>query len=83
MMDHNLYQKYLQHYLSTAIKESDQTNTGIAERLGEFRVAGFLVRHREEKTRALRDARAAFDDHRHWPLEIVLSALGFKLGDLL
>jgi hypothetical protein len=38
-----------------------------------------LVMHREEKQRALADARQAFDEHRHWPLEIVLRHLGVSL----
>jgi hypothetical protein len=43
-------------------------------------VGGLLVLHKEEKQRALADARHAFDEHRHWPLEIILSHLGVEAG---
>jgi hypothetical protein len=43
-----------------------------------MKVSGFLVRNRAEKQKALEDARNAFDSHRHWPVEIVLSHLGIK-----
>jgi hypothetical protein len=43
-----------------------------------MQVKGLLVRHREEKRRALEDAQRAFDEHRHWPLEIILSQLGIE-----
>ncbi len=82
-MDFSLYQAYLREYLSLALRESDGSNRGIAERLGEIQVRGLYVRHREEKQRALADARQAFDEHRHWPLEIVLSQLGFKREELV
>jgi hypothetical protein len=81
-MDYTLYNKYLREYLSLSLKESDGTNRGIAERLGEIQVHGMLVRHRDEKQRALRDLRLAFDEHRHWPLDIVLSSLGLKRDEL-
>jgi hypothetical protein len=75
-MNFNIYQEYLQHYVSQAIRESDGTNRGVSENLWNIQVKGVLVRHKEEKLRALEDARKAFDDHRHWPREIVLSHLG-------
>lgn len=81
-MDHTLYQRYLREYLSTAIRESDGSNRGIAERLGEFSISGLVVAHRAEKQRALADLRQAFDAHRHWPLDIVLSQLGLRREEL-
>jgi len=76
------YQQYLHQYVCQAIEESDGTNQGIAECLWGTQVKGLLVTHREEKRRALDDARKAFDDHRHWPREIILSHLGISyLGE--
>lgn len=77
-MDIQRYQHYLNEYVHLALRESDGTNRGIAERLSEIQVRGWFVMHREEKQRALSDARKAFDDHRHWPTDIVLSHLGVK-----
>jgi hypothetical protein len=73
------YQQYLHQYVYQAIEESDGTNRGIAEYLWGIQVKGLLVTHREEKQRALTDARQAFDNHRHWPREIILSHLGITL----
>lgn len=75
-MDIRLYQEYLQQYVQEAIRTSDGSNTGIYECLDSMRVTGVLTRHKEEKRRALADAKAAFSEHRHWPLNIVLSHLG-------
>lgn len=77
-MDYTLYNKYLQEYIDTAIGESDGSNRGIAEALSIIRVRGLLVMHKEERQRALNDARRAFDEYRHWPLEIILSQLGVE-----
>lgn len=74
-----LYKRYLQQYVKEAIENSDGTNAGIASYLEEKKITGLLVRNREEKNRALADARQAFGEHRHWPLEIVLSHLGVDL----
>jgi hypothetical protein len=71
-----LYEKYLEEYVKDAIASSDGTNAGIATQLWAKKISGILVQHKEEKNRALDDARKAFDDHRHWPLEIILSHLG-------
>jgi hypothetical protein len=71
-----LYEQYLEEYVKEAIANSDGTNAGIATRLWARKIGGILVRNREEKNRALDDARKAFDEHRHWPVEIVLSQLG-------
>jgi hypothetical protein len=81
MMNRKLYQEYLQQFVTQAIQNSDGSNRGIYELLSEMQVKGLLVRHREEKRRALEDARRAFDEHRHWPLEIILSQLGIENKD--
>jgi hypothetical protein len=79
-MDYTLYEKYLKEYLDRAIQESDGSNRGIAEALSTYEVRGLLVSHKDERRRALADARRAFDEHRHWPREIILSQLGVKAG---
>ncbi len=71
-----LYQQYLEQFVKEAVASSDGTNADIATRLWAKKITGILVLHRMEKTRALDDARRAFDEHRHWPLEIVISHLG-------
>jgi hypothetical protein len=79
-MDHTLYRHYLKEYVTQARQASDGSVRGIAEELGAIRVGGLLTTHKEEKKRALADARRAFDEHRHWPLEIILSHLGLEAG---
>jgi hypothetical protein len=79
-MDHTLYRRYLNEYVRRAVQASDGSVRGIAEELGAIHVGGLLVQHKEEKQRALADARRAFDEHRHWPLEIILSHLGVEAG---
>jgi hypothetical protein len=76
LMDHTLYRRFLEEYVRQAVKASDGSVRGVAEELGTIRVGGLLTLHKEEKQRALADARRAFDEHRHWPLEIILSHLG-------
>jgi hypothetical protein len=75
-MDYTLYRRYLNEYVAQARQASDGSVRSIAEELGAIHVGGLLVVHKEEKKRALADARRAFDEHRHWPLEIILSHLG-------
>ena len=75
-MNRHLYQQYLQAYIDQAARESDGSVRGIYERLTQMNVKGLVVRHREEKKRALADAQQAFVEHSHWPLEIILSHLG-------
>jgi hypothetical protein len=77
-MDHTLYKRYLNEYVRQAVQASDGSVRSIAEELGTIHVGGLLVQHKEEKKRALADARRAFDEHRHWPLEIILSHLGVE-----
>lgn len=72
-----LYQQYLEQYVKEAIAGSNGANADIAALLWTKKIGGgILIRHKEEKSRALDDARNAFDEHRHWPLEIILSHLG-------
>jgi hypothetical protein len=78
-MDLVRYKQYLKQYIVEALQQSDGSTRGIAEHLSMIQIKGLLVMHREEKKRALADARQAFDEHRHWPLEIILKHLGVVL----
>jgi hypothetical protein len=78
-MDIGLYRQYLQKYVQEALDNSNGTIAGIAENLHAMNVTGLLVIHKDEKKRALADARKAFDEHRHWPLHIILSHLGVEV----
>jgi hypothetical protein len=80
-MDIGLYRKYLQQYVQEAIQSSNGTNASIYEELDSMKVTGLITRHKEEKQRALKDAKVAFDEHRHWPLKIVLSHLGVEIPE--
>jgi len=75
------YQDYLQQYVQEAIQNSSGSNAAIYEYLEGIKPAGRFSAHREEKRRALKDAQVAFSEHRHWPLEIVLSHLGVEMPD--
>ena len=77
-MDIGLYRNYLQQYVSDAIRETDGSIYQIREYLFNVQIGRYLVRHKQEKKRALLDAQVAFDEHRHWPLEIILSHLGVE-----
>jgi len=75
-MDIGLYRHYLNKYIQEAFKNSDGTKAGVSEYLAEIKIGGVLTRHKEEKRRAVVDAKNAFNEHRHWPVEIILSHLG-------
>ena len=77
-MNYETYRRYLKEYIHEAIEYSDGTNSGISSYLWEKKLGRFLVSNKTEKQRALTDARKAFDDHRHWPQNIVLSHLGIE-----
>jgi len=79
-MDLKAYRHYLEQFVREALEKSDSTNAGISSYLWEKKVSGLLVRHRQEKQKALNEARKAFDEHRHWPVEIVLSHLGIPVN---
>jgi len=81
-MDHLLYQKYRLQYLREAYLNSDKSCSSIYRALTEIAPPGRFSFHKEEKLRALRDLREAFEGHRHWPLDIALSQLGIDLKDL-
>lgn len=77
-MDLGLYQHFLEDYVKEALERSDGTASGISGYLWQKSVSGMLVAHKKEKQKALDEARRAFDEHRHWPVEITLSHLGLK-----
>jgi hypothetical protein len=77
-MNVQLYRRYLEQFVSEAIANSSGSNSSIYEYLSSIRIGKFLVPHKDEKVRALADARRAFEEHRHWPLNIVLSQLGIE-----
>jgi hypothetical protein len=77
-MDIGVYRQYLEKYVLEAVENSDGSIAGISNYLWSIKVSGIMVRNRTEKQKALDDARHAFDSHRHWPVEIVLSHLGVK-----
>lgn len=73
------YRHYLQAFVEEAFENSDGTNAGVSSYLWGKTVTGWFVKDKLEKNRALTDARRAFDEHRHWPVQIVLSHLGVEL----
>ena len=75
-MDIGAYRNYMEELLKEALENSDGSNSGISEYLREKKVSGLFVRNKKEKQRALEDARKAFDEHAHWPVDIVISHLG-------
>ncbi len=75
-MNIGVYRQLLDQYVREALDNSDGTHAGITEYLNSIKVSGQFVRNKTEKQTALREAINAFEQHRHWPLEIVLSHLG-------
>jgi hypothetical protein len=75
-MDIGVYRQCLEQYVREALERSDGTHAGITEYLNSIKVSGLFVRNKIEKQTALREAINAFEQHRHWPLQIVLSHLG-------
>ena len=82
-MDIGVYRNLLEQYVKEALQNSDGTNAGIAEYLSTIKPAGRFASHRDEKNLALTEVRKAFDDHRHWPLSIIISFLGIENKELL
>ena len=78
-IDGNLYRKYFYEYIQEALQYSNGTKAGILNYLMDKPEPGRFSRHRLEKIKALREARQAFSEHRHWPLEIILSHLGIEV----
>jgi hypothetical protein len=77
-MNIKLYEQYMNQYIQQAIAESDGTIASITECLFAIQVRRWFVSNHEERGRALSDAQHAFSEHRHWPLEIILSHLGVE-----
>ncbi|MBN2148674.1 MAG: hypothetical protein JW726_14905 [Anaerolineales bacterium] len=77
-MNVKVYREYLNQFVQDAIESSNGTNFSIAENLQARVIRRHFVRNREEQLRALADARKAFEEHRHWPLSLVLSHLGIE-----
>jgi hypothetical protein len=77
-MNHEIYRRYLREYIQEAIDNSNGTNSEISNYLWEKNLGRFTISNKQEKQRALADARKAFDDHRHWPQKIILSHIGIE-----
>jgi len=80
-MNTTFYQEYLIRYIKEAIANSDGSNYGITLYLSEVKIGRWLVSHKIEKQRALSDAKRAFEEHRHWPRNIILSHLGIAFPE--
>jgi hypothetical protein len=78
-MNIGAYQRYLQQYVQEAVDQSDGTPSGILEYLGTIKITGWFVRDKTEKQRAVQDAIKAFQEHRHWPIDIIYSHLGVTI----
>jgi hypothetical protein len=59
------------------LQKSDGTHSGISGYLWNIKLSR-LTLNRYEKQRALEDARRAFDEHRQWPIDVILSHIGLK-----
>ena len=82
-LDIGVYREQVEKLVREALENSDRSISGISEYLSTQEVKGLFVRHKTEKLRALEDVRKAFDEHRNWPLNIVLSHLGLDSEALL
>jgi hypothetical protein len=82
-MDIGIYRSFIEAYVKEALENSDRTNAGISEYLHSLKEAGRFTRHRQERNLALVEVRKAFDEHRHWPLSIILSFLGIENKELI
>jgi len=76
-VDIGAYRQALEKYVTDAVQNSDGTPRDISSYLWNIKISRLSL-NRYEKQRALEDARHAFDDHRHWPVEVILSHLGLK-----
>jgi len=77
------FRKYLEEYVREAIQNSDGTTRSISEFLWAKKEPGRFASYRDERKKALKEARRAFDDYRHWPLSVILSHLGIENKDAL
>ena len=80
-MNIGVYRKFLNELMQDALENTDGSTAEISRYLWDRKISGILIRHRKEKERALEDARKAFDEHRHWPIPIVISQLGLNPDD--
>jgi len=71
------YRQALEKYVTEAVQNSDGTHKDISSYLWNIKLSRLSL-NRYEKQRALEDARHAFDDHRQWPVDVILSHLGLK-----
>jgi hypothetical protein len=78
-MNIGLYRRLLQEYVQEAYENSDGSPAGMADYLRSINVSGRFVRNRVEKQAARQEALKAFEEHRHWPLEIIFSHLGVEI----
>jgi hypothetical protein len=76
-VDIGAYRQALEKYVSEALQKSDGTHSGISGYLWNIKLSR-LTLNRYEKQRALEDARRAFDEHRQWPIDVILSHIGLK-----
>jgi hypothetical protein len=76
-VDIGAYRQALEKYVSEALQNSDGTHSGISGYLWNIKLSR-LTLNRYEKQRALEDARRAFDEHRQWPIDVILSHIGLK-----
>lgn len=81
-MNIQLYRRFLNQYVKEALDQGGGNTMDALSYLREKQIKGFLIRHKEEKQKALVDARQAFEEHRHWPLDIILSHLGVDLTEV-
>ena len=77
-MNIGVYRQALEQYVQDALAKSDGTHAGISNYLWSLKVSGLFIPNKAEKQKALDDARQAFDEHRNWPVNIILSHLGIK-----
>jgi hypothetical protein len=76
-VDIGAYRQAREKYVSEALQKSDGTHSGISGYLWNIKLSR-LTLNRYEKQRALEDARRAFDEHRQWPIDVILSHIGLK-----
>ncbi len=81
-MDGEAYRSALKKYVLEAIQHSSGSNARVYEYLSTIKINKYLVKNKLEKQRALADACKAFDEHRHWPQDIVISQLGLDPKEL-
>jgi hypothetical protein len=75
------YRQYLEEYVKEAYANSDGTNKGVSEYLWAKREPGRFASNKDIRIKALKEARRAYDEYRHWPPQIILSHLGIENRD--